>query len=69
MSTHSDTFSWFRANQSLLFVLYAACLAENWFDTIYSTWGEHADHYTTDAVLNFDVRYVGYPRNASCTLN
>ena len=28
MSPHSDTLSWFRANQSLLFLLNAACLAE-----------------------------------------
>jgi hypothetical protein len=28
MSLHSDTLFWFRANQSLLFLLYAACLAE-----------------------------------------
>ena len=28
MSLHSDTLSWFRASQSLLFLLNAACLAE-----------------------------------------
>jgi hypothetical protein len=28
MSPHSDTFSWFRSNQSLFFLLNAACLAE-----------------------------------------
>ena len=28
MSLHSETLSWFRANQSLLFLLNAACLAE-----------------------------------------
>jgi hypothetical protein len=28
MSLHSDTLSWIRANQSLLFFLNAACLAE-----------------------------------------
>jgi hypothetical protein len=28
MSPHSNTLSWFRANQSLLFLLNAACLAE-----------------------------------------
>jgi hypothetical protein len=28
MSVHSDTLSWFRANQSLLFLFTAACLAE-----------------------------------------
>ena len=29
MSLHSNTLSWFRANQSLLFLLNAACLEEN----------------------------------------
>jgi len=29
MSLHPDTLSWFRANQSLLFLRNAACLAEN----------------------------------------
>jgi hypothetical protein len=28
MSPHSDTLSWFRANQSLIFLLNAACLVE-----------------------------------------
>jgi hypothetical protein len=28
MSSQSDTLSWFRAKQSLLFLLYAACLGE-----------------------------------------
>ena len=28
MSLHSDTLFWFRANQSLLFLLHAVCLAE-----------------------------------------
>ena len=28
MSSHSDTIAWFPANQSLLFLLIAACLAE-----------------------------------------
>jgi hypothetical protein len=27
-SLHSDTLSWFRANQSFLFLHYAACVAE-----------------------------------------
>ena len=43
MLPHSDTLSWFRANQSLLFLLNAACLYRRsnkyqfyslWFDTI-----------------------------------
>jgi hypothetical protein len=28
MALHSDTLSWFRADQSLLFLLYVACLEE-----------------------------------------
>ena len=64
MSFHSDTLFWFRANQSLLFLLNAACLAEKQqipiliFDLtwqgletmIYCTRDEHANHYTTDVV-------------------
>ena len=39
MSPHLDTLSWFQANQSLLFLLNAACLVEKqlyslWFDPI-----------------------------------
>ena len=63
MSSYSDTLFWFRANQSLLLLLNAACLAEKQQipvsvfgvtrlglkPTIYRTWGEHANHYTTDA--------------------
>ena len=53
MSFHSDTLSWFRDNQSLLFLLNAVCLVEKqpdqgsnpWFTTL-----EPANHYTIDAV-------------------
>ena len=46
MLPHSDTLSWFRANQSLLFLLNAACLARSntyqfYSSTIYHTRGEH----------------------------
>ena len=66
ISSHSDTLSWFRANQSLLFLFNAACLAEkqqitNFVvfgltrpglePTIYRTRGDHANHYATDAVV------------------
>jgi hypothetical protein len=65
MSPHSDTLSRFRANQSLLFLINAACLAEKQQIQIYSLRfdptgarshdlphrGEHANHYTTDAAL------------------
>ena len=65
MSLHSDTLFSFRANQSLLFLLNAACLrgeaTNNNFivigltragfeSTIYRTQGEHANHYATDVV-------------------
>jgi hypothetical protein len=64
MLPHSDTLSWFQANQSLLFFLNTACLAEKQQipilqslvspdqgskPTIYHTRGEYANHYTTDA--------------------
>jgi hypothetical protein len=58
MSLHSDTFFWFRANQSLLFLYNAACLVEKQQipilqsgltrqglePMIYHTQGEHANH-------------------------
>jgi hypothetical protein len=65
MSPHSDKFSRFQANQSLFFLLNAACLAEKqqntnsivfdftrpWLElNIYRTRREHANHYTTNAV-------------------
>ena len=59
LSPHSDTLSWLRANQTLLFLFNAACLTEKqqyqilsfWLDptgapTIYRTQGENANHYT-----------------------
>ena len=65
MSLQLDTLSWFRANQSLLLLLNAACLEEKLqiqkkvFDltppglepTIYHTRGEHVNDYTTDERL------------------
>jgi hypothetical protein len=64
MFFHSDTLFRFRANQSLLFLFNAVCLAEEQQipisvfgltrpglkSTIYHTRGEHANHYATDAV-------------------
>jgi hypothetical protein len=73
MSLHSDTLFWFRANQSLLFLLNAAFLAEKqqitnviffcltrpqFVPTIYRTWGEHANHYATDAVPYFYFLFI-----------
>jgi hypothetical protein len=63
--TESNAF--FEANQSLLFLLNAACLAkkqQNTNDiflgltrsefepTIYHAWGEHANNYTTDGGIS-----------------
>ena len=60
-----DTLFWFRAKQSLLLALKDTCWAEKqqitnlivieltWpglKPTIYCTWGEHFNHYTTDEV-------------------
>ena len=73
MSPHSDTLSWFRVNQSLLFLLNVACLAEKQNSnftvfcltrsglepTIYLTRGEHANHYTTDAVKQCGIVRAG----------
>ena len=52
MSPHSNTLSWFRANQ-LLFLLNAACLAEKQqmpisYSGLTRSGPEHADHCTTD---------------------
>jgi hypothetical protein len=67
MSLHSDTL--IRANKFLLFLLNAAYLTDEATDnnfivyglirpglelTIYHTRGEHANHYTTDAVSRYD---------------
>ena len=63
MSPQSDTLSRLRANQSLLYLLHAACLAEKQQiqilvigltrsglePMIYRIQGEHPNHYTTDA--------------------
>jgi hypothetical protein len=59
MSLYLDTLSWFRSNQSMLFLLNTACLAEkqqipllvfgltrSWFEpAIYHTRGEYANYY------------------------
>ena len=65
LSLHSDTLSWFRANQVLLVLLYAVCLAEKQQipilksgstrlglePTIYCTRGEHANYDATDCIV------------------
>ena len=50
MLLHSEILFWFRANQSLIFLLNAACLSVL-EPMIYHTQGEHANHYTTDALV------------------
>ena len=60
MSPHLDISSWFLANHSFSFMLRVSGEATNiivfGFDPIraqsmiYRTWGEHANHYTTDVV-------------------
>ena len=66
MLLHSNTLSWFRANQSLLFLLNAACLINTNFivfgltrtelePSIYHTRGKHAYHYNITNANN-DVR-------------
>ena len=65
MSLHSYTLFWYRAIQSLLFLLNAACLAKKAINAnfivfgltrpglepmIYHTRCEHANHYATDVV-------------------
>ena len=65
MSLHSETLFWFRDSQSLLLLLDAVRLAVKqhilnfivfgltrpWLEsTTYRTRGDHANHYTTDAV-------------------
>ena len=77
-SPHSDTLYWFQANQTLLFLFNAACLAEKQHipilvfglaqaglePTIYHTRGEHANHYVTDAVISvICVREIGWNVN------
>jgi hypothetical protein len=67
---HVAPLSWFRANQSMLFLLNAACLTEKTNTkfivfgltrpglepTTYHTRGEHANHYATDIVAWLNQR-------------
>ena len=48
MSLHSDTLFWFRAKQSLLFLLNAACLAEKQKYQFYSLWCDQTGAQTHD---------------------
>ena len=84
MSLHSDTLFWFRANQSMLFLLYDACLhvAEKQQipilvfgltrpglePTIYRTRGEHTNHYATD-MYQEKLRVSNKPMNSNVNEN
>jgi len=74
ISHHSDTLSWFQANQSLILLVNAVCFAKKqqapnllslvWpvWDTnpVYHTWSKHANHYTADLSWRlFQKRVVG----------
>ena len=74
MSLHSDTLFWFRAIQSLFFLVNALCLAEKqqipivlslvWPDrgsNPRSTALEHANHYATDVVINQVGTFIQSP--------
>ena len=80
MSLHSEALFWFRASQSLLFLLSAACLAEKQqIPTIYSLWVsrselaltisstriEHANHYT--GITDTVVMTEGYQKAKTYT--
>ena len=73
---HSDTLSWLKANQFLLFLLNAVCLAEKQqiqikvFDVIYRTQDELANYYTIDAVFSLFVtsNYKKYNHDVTKTL-
>jgi hypothetical protein len=68
MSLHSDTFSWFQANQCLFLLLYAGGEAANINSIIFSmiqqvlkpmiyhTRGEHANHYTSDVMSHIEFK-------------
>ena len=79
MSLHSDTLFWFRANQSVLFLLNAV-LSEEATHThlivfgmtrpglepmIYHTRGEHANHYATDAVFVVTEKLIKFRKFVS----
>ena len=66
MSLDSDTSSWFKSNQSLLFLLKATNdngivfgLTRSGLEpTIYHTRDEHTNHYATDAFVFFQNKIV-----------
>ena len=82
MSPHLDTLSWFRADQSFLFLLNAACLPEKQQisicivvgmtrpglePTIYRTRGEHSNHYATMRFVLYEATWT-WPRHTFMSL-
>ena len=65
MSLHSDTLSWFRANQYLLFLLNAACLAEKQQLPIYNLWFDTTGARTHDLPHSRRSRWPLRPRCGS----
>jgi hypothetical protein len=59
MAPHSDTLSWFRADQSLLFLLNAACLPEKQQISIYIVFGSTALEAST-LTITPPMRFVLY---------
>ena len=64
MTLHSDTLFWFRANQSLLFLLNAVCLAEKqqipanlslWFDQTGARSHDLPHSWTWKNLLKYDI--------------
>jgi hypothetical protein len=56
MSPYSDTLCWFRANQSLLFLLKDACLAKKQKYEFHSIWFEPIENRTNDLQQSMRAR-------------
>ena len=73
MSSHSDTSSWFRDNQSLLFLLNAACLAEkqqilflwslDWPNRVSNPWSTTLEESTLTITPLMRLRQVNMKKN------
>ena len=79
MSPHSDTLAWFRANQSLLFLLNAPCgeatntsfivfgFTRSELELmIYHTLGEHANYYTDPVPFKMKIPLESLYMNDGC---
>ena len=69
MSLHSDTLFWFRANQSLLFLFNAACLADKQQMTIFSLWFDPTGARTHDLPHLRRTRYLFRHRRGVFRIN